>query len=250
MAKNIDDVQFLEGDAIAAASLNDRFDEIADGIDDLPVYAIHENTLKNVHLPSFVPSDVTPGALQTSLTASSFVKGISDYPTWSVLSDGGDDLAVEWPSAVTLGMGNATYRTAGVLVLANILVRNACNTLEGVPAGAVGLVVQITDDGVTWTNVDRTTRWLRPYDGKKWYSFLQTDPDFGTPDAVFSYPYFELPVAIRTYINIDDIASLKGVRIAYSSDNWIFAAVGGNLGNVVFRECNLTVIPFHASEDT
>jgi len=245
MAKNIDDIQFVEGDSIDASVMNARFDEIGDGIEDLPAYAIQKDSLKREHLPSFVPTDVAPGAVTAALTSETLVKAPSDYPAWDDIDA---DVTIIWDDPVDLGM-EATYKIAGVLVLANVVIRNSSPYGVGLITGCQGLCIQVTDDGVTWTNVDRTIRWVRPIDGDKWYNFLQTDPNpLPDPDAEYSYPTWELPVAIRTYISEADTATFQGVRIAFSNSNQTMSGTAVP-GNVIFRECNITAIPLHAFED-
>jgi len=243
MAKNIDDIQFAEGDSIDASVMNARFDEIGDGIEDLPIYAIQKDSLKSEHLPSFVPTDVAPGAVTAALTSETLVKAPSEYPAWDDIDA---DVTIIWDDPVDLGMED-TYKIAGILVLANLVIRNSSPYGVGLITGCQGVCIQVTDDVVTWTKVDRTIRWIRPIDGDKWYNFLLSEAGY-PPNTEYAYPTWEIPIAIRTYISSADTSTFQGVRLAFSNDDQVMGGAALS-GNVTFRECNITAIPLHALED-
>lgn len=52
----IDYDPFGDGETLDAAALNDRFTEVEDGINDIPASAVQRGGLKDVHLPSILPS--------------------------------------------------------------------------------------------------------------------------------------------------------------------------------------------------
>jgi hypothetical protein len=232
-----------EGDAVTAASLNDRFDEVRNGLNALESYALAPGALRHNHLPAVA------GILATKAVGEKFVThtytGAWSWPGTGFAVIAGPSTSLEMVSptdftAFRLGMSEASgERWAGVLVHLNVHMVRASDVLEGVEtADPVHAVVGVQfKSGGAWYTINRSVRICeRRCDGV----------------AVADHQTYQ-DIAIATMIDNSDLVAaglaktatiegIRGVAAPYESDS----GVSGTL-TLVLREGRITALRIRAS---
>tara|TARA_R100000900_G_scaffold4460_2_gene5519 strand:+ start:101 stop:829 length:729 start_codon:yes stop_codon:yes gene_type:complete len=238
----IDYTEIREGDSITAAGLTDSLDKIKAEINDLDEASVEKKTLHRKHLPSPVLRARTAGRSGSDLT----IRDTSDrYPGWNVVSG--------WNSLIETtfnGVFLSRSKTAGILVLANINVKEISAFYGGVAAwhpSYIGVfAIQYKSDGA-WRHLPRSERYV--------------DMDTGDDDAFNTHvPKFTAStyttqitgkdVAIRTLIrNADNTSgmSITAVRLVGSVLSF-FTPTTTEYCNVVVRQGNISAIAIQGEE--
>jgi len=233
-----------EGDAVTAASLNDRFDEVRNGLNALESYALAPGALRHDHLPSVA------GILATKAVGERFLEhtytGAWAWPGtgFVVIADASPkSLEIVAPTDFTafrLGMSEASgERWAGVLVHLNVhLIRSVDVDGSVVTLDTVHAVVGIQfKHGGVWYTVNRSVRLC--------------EPRLGVLPTTSHKIYQDIPIA--TMIDSSDIvaaglakdASIQGIRGVAATYEPNDTASGAP--TITLREGRITALRIRAS---
>ena len=229
-----------EGDAFSAASLNSRFTEIEDGLNDLVEDAIEPHALRSDHLPSMIPYaafNMVNGPY-ASLAGTSPKNCTSAYPTWELVQNGAGTANLECTfDAMTL-VNNPTEaaQIGGVLVLVNVHVTNIYKNAvpSWVATWCPGIRIETRSaGGGLWTPLQHTERW---------------DSGISSTNATSSGSRHFSDLAIRTLITAENVAgAISGVRVRMSA----LDVSSGTWTSPYFEigEANMTVLPLYGRRE-
>jgi len=234
MATNFTNIE--EGDALASATLNTKFNGVKTEINALDSSSVRRNSLHHAHLPSMVTGtgsqtvgaalhtydNIYQGYGNTTILASGTRTGAG----WSIVHDGTNELTAVLSAAVNL----STAR--GLLIMANIEIWDIDDAASGTQSSLIYGLFQIQYRGTsgTWYHVPRSERFTH---GER-----RTGTG-GTQDLV------QKDLSIRTFITRADlVGSVDRVRllVACSRAN---VGLGGNC-RVVLNRGNISAIGLHA----
>lgn len=232
------DYTFLEdGTQLLANTITTRFNSIATGINELDVDDVAPAAYNLNHLPSaIVASGQVTLAGATTYTATAGPAAGSYYPGfgvdagWTVLTQGGTDLAISFGGTVYLTDDTQATGARGVLVLADINFRK----LEDGGANASSkytmyFVLQYKSGG-SWYTVDRSER------------FVCATYEYGVALSPF------IPVTIRALLTSENIAhtTITDVRVVCALAWTSGDAPAGTL-TATIGECSLSAIAFRSA---
>lgn len=258
-------------------SLNTRFDELAGtakGVNAIPVSAIASNSLRHHQVPSLIPTQDITSSPKASDHGQSRSWTVEFHPSGRKVYTGGSssskhvvtggaaqELRIDFPSGIKLGMGSGTDGVKGLLVLANVHVM----TMEDIESvlslskvdneNTIVFALEVAKDSALtdWETLDRTRRVL----SQSLISFvelfgggrlLKEDDSFTESPTDYAHSMrFDVP--LRTLISAGDISTIYGVRVVCwpsgVSGSWNDGAIPPN-EQWTTRAANLSVIPFHA----
>lgn len=237
-------VEIEEGQVVSASVANASLEAVRTEVNDLDETSIEKNTLHREHLPSTVLSAHTTGISGTdhTYTASAYA-----YPGWNTVSGWattGLDTQVE-------SLFLSREKTAGILVLANINVKDISGIYSGAtayhPSWMAVFAIQFRAGGA-WRHVARTERYVEMDTGD--------DNDFlnSTPKTASKYATDLLgkDVAIRTLIkeadnpsgmSVDAVRLVVAVKIPYAA-----TPSSSFETTVTLRQGNISAIALQAGE--
>ena len=234
MATNFTNIE--EGDALASATLNTKFDGVKTEINALDSSSVRRNSLHQAHLPSMATAtgsqtvgaathtydNVYQGYGSTTILSS----GTRTGNGWAIVHDGTNELTATLSTSVDLTAAR------GLLIMANIEVWDIDDSAGSTQSSLIyGLFqLQYRDTGGTWYHVSRSERFT--------HGELRVGTG-GVQDLV------QKDLAIRTFITSADLSgSVDQVRLimACSRANVV---LGGNC-RVELNRGNISAVGFHA----
>lgn len=238
----VNDTKLNEGDALTAASINDRFTAFAgvgQGVNQLATDDIARKAIGPYHVQGLVSTgdlpNLSPGLAIEVATATTVDMSSAVYPVWTPITDGVTPAQITWDS--TAGIPGDSSTITGFLVMFNIEVRHVYESplraTDRRPEAAFGARIAIRDSGGSWAGVPRTHRFL---------SHTEIDQKNGTSapiDDVF-WPHHR-DVSIKTLITIDDGSALSGIRAEMTYNEVKLALV--NTPYAQFLRYNLSILP-------
>ena len=237
----VDYTEIKEGALISAAGLTDSLDKIKAEVNDLDEASIEKKTLHRKHLPSPVLSAGTAGRSGSDITLTDLA---DRYPGWNVVS-GWNSLIETTVNGISLGRA----KTAGILVLANINVKEISAVFGGVTVwhpSYIGVFAIQYKSGGSWQHLPRSERYVDMDTGD--------DNDFNSyvplTNSKYTTQITGKDVAIRTLIRDADNASggtITAVRLVGSVLSF-FSPTPTQYCNVVVRQGNISAIAIQGKE--
>lgn len=264
-----------ELDAWTLTNLQNYYQELEDGYNDLALYALDDLALNIWHLGDSLLSQLATSSpdptIQIDTPFTSFTNqyklwnddtvttrsATSANPGWAEVTDGTTALKVEWSGGLSLGMAGGD-RTAGILVIAESNVRwmqfaeTALSTWNQIYWSAFAL--QWKDSGGTWHTLEKTERFIDNY-------FLAQSNGFET---IGEEEWWAIcfPFTLRTLIKASDVSGdVYGVRLVYTNFGGDTSGAGGqsmntilgetisnNLATTYLGEGSITALPIHAED--
>ena len=257
-----------EEENFTSGSLNTRFTELAGslkGVNALPVSAIAPKSLLHHQVPSLVPTQDITSSPSASDHGQSRSWTVELHPTGSKVYTGSavqavtggsaQELRIDFPSGIKLGMGSGTDGVKGLLVLANVHVMSMLDLSSSSPQfqakHTILFGIQVDVGSSTWVTIPRTRRVLSQ-------TLMSLDNhvfnDNFTESTTDDSHAMRFDVPLRSLISAQDIKdalssaniTIYGVRVvcwASTDGHW---ADGGDFQEWSTRAANLSVIPFHA----
>tara|TARA_R110002020_G_scaffold300246_1_gene515892 strand:- start:155 stop:883 length:729 start_codon:yes stop_codon:yes gene_type:complete len=225
-----------DGQALDAASLNDRF-TVGGGshqgaINDLTTNAPAPGALNANHLPSMF---IAQGQVNIGAAVHAYTFAAYPYPgTWAVLTQGAA-LMVEPSAGVSYDLNAGECK--GVLVMADLNVVLISDAGVAAPDfyyedDAAVFVIEVRETGGgAWVPIKRTLRWV--------HSGIVPNPNAGTPNINGKNHLYRVP--IRALIRHGgDVNAFNAVRVRISVLSDSARAAGSP--TVTMRECQLSAL--------
>lgn len=234
----------LEGDAVTAASLNDRLGSVRDGLNTLEDYALAPGALRHDHLPAVA------GILATKFVGDKFVThtytGLWSWPGtgFAVIAGPSNSLEMVSPTdfaAFRLGMQEASgERWAGVLVHLNVhLIRSVDEQSPSPTVDPVHAVVGVQfKHGGVWYTVPRSVRVCEARMDGLAVTLHQTYQDIAVATMIDSSDIVAAGLAKSA-----SIQGIRGVAAAYEPNN----NHASGTPTITLREGRITALRVRAS---
>ena len=237
-------IEIAEGQVVSASVANASLEAVRTEVNDLDETSIEKNTLHREHLPSTVLSAHTTGISGTDHT---YTASAYPYPGWNTVSG----WATTGLDTQVQSLFLSREKTAGILVLANINVKDISGIYSGAtayhPSWMAVFAIQFRAGGA-WRHVARTERYVEMDTGD--------DNDFlnSTPKTAVKYATDLLgkDVAIRTLIkesdnpsgmSVDAVRLVVAVKIPYAA-----TPSSSFETTVTLRQGNISAIALQAGE--
>ena len=239
-------VEIAEGQLVSSSVANASFEAVRTEVNDLDETSIEKNTLHREHLPSAVLSAHTTGISGSdhTYTATSY-----PYPGWNTAS-GWATTGLQTP-VESLSLSRS--KTAGILVLANINVKDITGIYKGAvayhPSWMAVVAVQFRAGGA-WRHVARTERYVEMDTGDD-NDLLTSTPK---TTAKFATDILGKDISIRTLItdadnpsgmSVDAVRLVVAVKIQY-----IASPPSSFQTTVTLRQGNISAIALQGGEIT
>lgn len=222
-----------ELDQLNAASLNTRFAEVRNGINELPIDSMAAGALNENHIPSLVVG-------QASIRVGSAVLTHSyTSTTYTVITRAGNDLEIDFGSDISLGTGNGV---GGILVFCEVFARRLRNTTNADPwsysgAKAFFRISAAPSSGGAYAAINRTERYFQAlFEGPA-----------GTPNyATLAGTSQRFVIPIQTLITSSDSSTVRKIRVEtkVAPD----PGHGGDAQTLLLRESYLSAIVLRSSK--
>jgi len=239
---SVNDLKLNEGDAITAASINDRFTRFAgsgQGVNQLATDDIDRKALGPYHTAGLVAVNELPG-LSPGLTvevATSTIANMTSavYPNWTPVTDGSTPASITWTS--TAGIPGGSTVVTGFLAMFNIEIQyvyeSANRPTDQRPDAAFGARLAVRDSGGSWSGLDRTVRFLSHA-----HIDQKESAGSGTQD-IYWRSYHDL--SIKSFISAADGTPLSGIRAEMTYNEIKLSVV--NTPYAAFLRYNLSIMP-------
>jgi hypothetical protein len=241
---SVNSTRLQEGDALTAASLNDKLDEFSNatkGVNAITTDDIARKSLGPYHTEGLVDVGYLSGWSHTPPRIEVATSTMADltsavHPNWTVLTDGSTPAQITWTSAVGVP-GGAPSNIRGFLALANVEMRHvyedalapSAPTVEP-PSFGLRFAVRQGVSG-TWVGVDRTERFR---------SNAYNENTTTSRDSAYHPSYFDIP--LKSFLFADDASPMSGIRVEMCFNTpWTGAPT--NTPYAHFLRYNLSVIP-------
>jgi hypothetical protein len=264
-------IPLVDGTAATAASLNDRFTELAAGANDLEGYTLSPGALNAAHLPSIANIVDTKKVGENYVTHAYDVQWVFDQD--NAISDPAPHTGTSWAVIKTLvppaelvldfdpfvlGMDadplttdppGADYRYAGVLVLLNVhfvwggVTEYDPETTEADAVNAVtGIQIQVQGDDV-WHTIRRATRICEQ---RLSYPFRPTaTPPYADGEGTYQDMPTRVLITLADYVELglNPASAIRGIRAVGARYR---VAAPDKACVVTFREGRLTALRVRA----
>jgi len=248
---SVNSTRLQEGDALTAASLNDKLDEFsnaAKGVNAITTDDIARKSLGPYHTEGLVDISAVSGWSHTPPRIEVATSTMADltsavYPNWTVLTDGSTPAQITWTGAVGIPQSPAgpPVNIRGFLALANVEMRHVYEDAlaPGAPTSeppSFGLRFAVRQfPGGTWVGVDRTERFR---------SNAFNENTTVARDSAYHPSYFDIP--LKSFLFYGDAYPMSGIRVEMCFNTpWTGAPT--NTPYAHFLRYNLSVIPLYGA---
>lgn len=221
-----------ELDPLNAASLNDRFGEIRNGINDLPSDALAKGALNENHLPTLVTDN------RTKRVGSEVLLHSYTSTTYTVITRGGNDLELDFGTDISIGTGTGV---GGILVFCEVFMRRLKMTSGANPYSREGAkaffrISSAPTAAGAYSPLNRTERYVQAVfeatGGGAYQEHAGTSQEFIVP--------------IQTLITSADSSTVRKIKVDTKVEPDPGAPTDGH--TLLLRECFLSAIVLRSSK--